>query len=90
MFKKEKLIPENIANGLTTNNPRTPKFYILPKIHKQGNPGRPVVSSINCHTSKLSKYFDLFLKPSVKKLKSFVKDSSDFLLKLNSVSKQDH
>ena len=27
-FKKEKLLPHNIASGLTTTNPRTPKFYV--------------------------------------------------------------
>ncbi len=30
---------------LTPSNPRTARFYHLPKIHKAGNPGRPIVSS---------------------------------------------
>ena len=89
-FVRQKAIDEKMGKMLKTQQPKTSHLYLLPKIHKEGVPGRPIVSSINCHTSKLSKYVDFFLKPSVKKLKSFVKDSSDFLLKLNSVSKQDH
>ena len=52
-FIKEQLINENIANGLKNPSPRTPQFYVSPKIHKDGNPGRPVLSSINCHTANV-------------------------------------
>ena len=44
------------SQGLKTENPRTPKFFSQSKIHKKGNPGRPVVSSANFHTSNISKY----------------------------------
>ena len=57
-FDKDKRIPTKIVDGLITSNPRNPKFYISPKIHKENNPGRPIISSINCHTSKISKYND--------------------------------
>ncbi|XP_068759726.1 uncharacterized protein [Montipora capricornis] len=43
---------------LRPTNSRTPVFYLLPKIHKPNNPGRPVVSSVNSHTEKLSAYVD--------------------------------
>ena len=49
-----------VAGWLKTGNLRTPKFYSLPKICKKGNPGRPVVSSLNCHTSVMSKCVDSF------------------------------
>ena len=65
-FTKEQLINGNIANGLKNTSPRTPQFYISPKIHKEGNPGHPVVSSINCHTANISKYVDYHLQPIVK------------------------
>ena len=55
-FTKEQLINDNIANGLKNPSPRTLQFYISPKIHKEGNPGRPVVSSINCYTANISIY----------------------------------
>ena len=51
-FKNEKLLPEKIADGLKTTNPKTPKFYISPKIYRPNNPGRSIIKSIECHTSK--------------------------------------
>ena len=60
-FTKEQLLNDNIANGLKNPSPWTPQFYISPKIHKEGNPGRPVVSSINCHTANISKYVNYYL-----------------------------
>ena len=53
-FQKENLITKSVAEGLKTISPWTPKFCIQPKIHKQGNTGRPVISSVNCHTSNNS------------------------------------
>ena len=79
------MINENIANGLKNPSPRTPQFYISPKIHKEGNPGRPVVSSINCHTANISKYVDYHLQPIVKQIPSYVKDTNDFINKINAV-----
>ena len=84
-FKKEKFIQESIAEGLKISNPKTPKFYTLPKIHKEGNPGRPVISSINCHTSNISKYVDYHLQPIFKEIPSYVKDTNDFLNKISNI-----
>ena len=38
-FKKGNWLPTKIADGSTTSNSWTPKFYISPKIHKGNNPG---------------------------------------------------
>ena len=84
-FKKEKLITEQIADGLKTLDPRTPRFYITPKIHKLGNPGRPVVSSVNCHTANISKYTDYHLQPVVKQIPSYIKDINDFINEINDI-----
>ena len=43
-FTKEELINDNIVNGLKNLSPRTLQFHVSPKIHKEGNPGRPMVS----------------------------------------------
>ena len=80
-FKNDKLITENIAKGLQD----TPKLYTRSKIHKTGNPGRPVVSSVNCHTYTISKYVDFHLQPIVKNIPSYVRDTTDFLQKLDKV-----
>ena len=81
-FKKQKLINEKVAEGLKRNDPKTRKFYLRPKIHKEGNPGRPVVSSVNCHTANIWKYVNYQLQPIVKEIPSYVKDTQDFLKKL--------
>ena len=61
---------------------------MFPKVHQKRNPGTPVVSSIDCHTTNISKYTDHHhLQPYVKELKSYVKDSTDFIRKINSIKK---
>ena len=43
---------EEVAKLLRPAQSRTPIFYMLPKIHKVNNPGRPVVSPVNSHTRR--------------------------------------
>lgn len=63
-------------------NPRTTIFYTLPKIHKAGNPGRPIVSQTGSCTEKLSEIVDHYLKPLAMKTESYIRDSNDFLQKI--------
>ena len=80
-FEKSNIMTPKIARMLKTNIAKTPKFYTSPKIHKQNNPGRPVISSIECHTANISQYVDYHLKEHVEKLPSFIKDTTDFINK---------
>ena len=86
-LKSSHLLNEKTANDLLNSEVKTPQFKMLPKVHKEGNTGRPVVSSIDCHTTKISKYIDNQLQPHVKEFKSYVKDSTDFIWKINSMEK---
>lgn len=92
-FKDEGLITETVANGLKVQEPKTSKFNLNPKIHKENNPGRPVINSVDCHSSRISKYVDYHLQPEVCKLKSYTKDSTDTINKLskirNDIKKED-
>ena len=45
----------------------------------------PVISSVNCHTSKISEYVDYHLQPIVREIRSYVKDTSEFLRKISAV-----
>ena len=45
-LKLRGLLDEKLANKLKPENPRTPRLYLLPKVHKTNNPGRLVVSSV--------------------------------------------
>ena len=83
---RHKHINDKLAEGLKISEAKTPQFYLLPKIHKEGNPGRPVVSSIDCHTSKISEFVDHHLQPLVQQTESYVKDTNDFLNKIDSCS----
>ena len=64
-FENENLFHKNLAEGIKTNSPWTTRFCTQPKIHKERNPGRPVISSVGCHTSKISEYVDYDLQPIV-------------------------
>ena len=44
-----------------------------PKIRKEGNLGRPFISSVNCHTTKISQNVDHHLQPHIKKLSTIDK-----------------
>ena len=82
------MLTDKVASGLKTTNPKTPKFSFLPKIHKEGNPGRPVIDSMNCHTAEISRYVDYHLQPEVTKLKSYMKDSTDAINKIKEIEDQ--
>ena len=82
-FRKQELLSNSTANKLTVDQVRTPQFYIFPKVHKANIPGRPVVSSTECHTSKISKFVDHYLQPHAKSLPSYIKDTSDFIKRIN-------
>ena len=70
------------------NNPRIGRFYLLPKIHKRlfDVPGRPVISNCSFYTENISAFVDHYLQPLARKVKSYIKDTNDFLLKLKNLS----
>jgi hypothetical protein len=73
--KIKKGIPEDLFNRLNPNNSVAPHIYGLPKIHKPGNPLRPIVSCIDSPCHRLARYLTEVLNPLVGKTSSFVKDS---------------
>ena len=70
---------------LVNSTARAGRFYLLPKLHKKGCPGRPVISGCNTPTQKISEFVDHHLKPLVASIPSFVKDTNDFLHKLKDI-----
>ena len=66
---------------LQIDQPKAGRFYLLPKIHKAGNPGRPIVSANGHPTEKISEFVDLHLQPHVENLPSYLQDTTDFLRK---------
>ena len=77
---KAKYLPANAHLNLTYKNPRLPSLYLLLKIHKPGNPGRPIISACGGPTEKISAFVNSILKPFVYALPSHVKDTTHFLI----------
>ena len=73
------------ANSLLKEKIKTLKFHLLLKIHNANNPGRHVIISINSHTSRNSDFVDYYLQPEVKNLKSYVKDTMEFIMKIEAI-----
>ena len=64
---------------------RTPRFYDLPKIHKQYSdfpPFRSICSDYNSCTVRISEFVDKYLKPIAQQSSSYVKDTTAFFNKL--------
>ena len=61
--------------------PRTAKFYLLPKLHKNQRrlPGRPIILANRCSTECVSEFVDHFLKPLVPTIKSYIEDTTHFV-----------
>ena len=84
-LKNENPLTLRTANSLLKEKIKTPEFHLLPKIHKANNAGGPAISSVNCHTSRTSEFVDYYLQPEVKKLKYYVKDTTDFIKKIEAI-----
>ena len=77
-LKKEKLITSSMFDRLRPKGSKAPRFYGLPKVHKEDYPLRPIVSAISSPTYNLSKFVSKMISPLVGKTDSFVKNSRDF------------
>ena len=88
MYQQE-YIDEKCKDYLCEFTPKTARFYLLPKIHKNiiPPPGRPIISANECPTEKISQFVDYFLNPLVPKIESYIKDTTDFVTKILQLDK---
>ena len=78
---------KNILNSVVTIAPSLPYLYGLVKTHKQGNPMRPIISSVGSITYKLSKFLVKILSPLLGTISnSHLKNSCDLVDKLNNLT----
>ena len=61
------------------SQPRTQQLYFLKKIHKNPIAVRPIVSGCSGPTEKILQLIDMQLQPFVPKIKSYIKDTGDFI-----------
>ena len=85
----------------TNFNPTPGTIYFLPKIHKLSEtiltsghndyysnlliPSRPIVSQINSCTQRIGRLADIFLLPVVQKQSTYLKDTKDFINKIEAI-----
>ena len=80
---KQQLLSKSTGSKLTKDEVRTHQFCIFLKVHKPNIPRRPVVGSVECHRGKISKFVDHYLQSNVKSLPPYIKDTSDFINRIN-------
>ena len=73
------IIDDKMKKTLYNKAPRTPNCYMLPKIHKPNNPGRPVVNGIRSITEKISAYVDQQIRHLVPMIPSYLKDTTHLI-----------
>ena len=77
-LKNENLSTLKTSNSLLDEKTKAPEFHLLLRIDKVNNPGRPVITSIDCHTSRISEFVDYYLQLEPLLLKPYVKGTTDF------------
>ena len=70
-------------------DPKFARFYLLPKTHKRLHnvPGRPVITDSGRCAENISSFLDHDLQPLAQAVKSYIKDTNEFLKNLRSVPK---
>ncbi|XP_071124035.1 uncharacterized protein [Mytilus edulis] len=79
-------IDEDTIGYLKPENAKPGRLYLLPKIHKVNNPGRPIVSANGHPTEKISEFVDFHLRSHVENLPSHIQDTTDYLRKMESMN----
>ena len=87
-INRRKDVDKQTLDYFLVDNPKIGRFYLLPKIHKRlfNVPGRPVISNSGYFTENISAFVDHHLQPLSKQVKSFIKDTNDFLQKLEGLT----
>ena len=85
--RNRKDISDEILDYFLVNNPKFGRFYLLPKTQQRlyNEPGRPVISNSGFYTENISAFLEFHLKPISQNVKSYIKDTNDFLRKLDAL-----
>ena len=87
-IKSEGEIDEALYKKLYPTGTGSPKFYGLPKIHKEETPLRPIVSSIGAASYETAKELAKILKPLVEKSMYHVHNTQDFIQQIKDIKLQ--
>jgi hypothetical protein len=81
-------LSEETAKKVIPHTSIPPRLYGLPKIHKKCVPLRPIVNCIASPTYSLAKHLTVTLNPFVGHSPSHIRNSEDFVQKLNTICLQ--
>ena len=86
-MRSRRNISDEALDYFLVNNPKLGGFYLLPNIHKRlyNVPGRPFISNSGYCTENISAFLEYHLHPITQKVKSYIKDTNDFLHKLSAL-----
>ena len=87
-IKKDRNLDECMYKAMHPTGCVPPKFYGLPKIHKTGNPLRPIVSSRGSVTYGVAKVLSIVIKPLVGKSPHHIQSTCDFVAKAKRLTLQ--
>ena len=87
-IKRDNNLDEGTYKAMYPTGCVPPKFYGLPKIHKTGNPLRPIVSSRGSVTNGVAKVISKVLKPLVGKCPHHIQSTGDFVSKATGLTLQ--
>ena len=85
IIKTEGGINDVIYRRLYPTGAGSPKFYGLTRVHKEGMPLRPLVSSLGAVTYETSKELSRILKPQVGKSPYQVQNNKEFIQHLKGI-----
>ena len=76
----------NIYRLRVTKKTKTAELYLLNKIHSDPpTKARPIISTNNCPVENISEYVHFFLQPLVIKQHTYIKDTTDFIRKIEKI-----
>ena len=92
LFAKSFISSKQKSFLLGSENNKTRKFYLLPKVHKERKTwphsnmpsGRPIVTCCGSELHIIGRFIDYFLQPLVIKSPFYIKDTYDFISKIRS------
>ena len=87
-IKKDINLDEGTYKAMYPTGCVPPKFYGLPKIHKTGNPLRPIVSSWGSVTYGVAKVLSKVIKPLAGKSLHHIQSTGDFIAKAKRLTLQ--
>lgn len=65
---------------------KTAELYLLNKIHSEPpTKARPIISANGCPVERISEFVDFFLQPFVVEQHTYIKDTSDFMRKIEQI-----